>query len=173
MTVSGKALDFSATLNDQWAVTFSHYSTEKTRTRIYDPISVIFRPSRAFSQEFTSVGALYHRPILEQVDLLASLELGQWEYWFLNDGVWYLNNNQDENGYRFAVGAKSKFFGSLEAGLLVRQFKFLNPDAYTEDTITDTVIEGNYYFLEHYHLGGSLIQNDHSDRFVLNIGYSF
>jgi hypothetical protein len=55
----------------------------------------------------------------------------------------------------------------------VRQFKFLNPDGFTEDTITDTVVEGNYYFLERYHVGGSLIHNAHSERFVIDVGYSY
>lgn len=170
--LSGTALDFSMDMSDRWALIASHYSTDEGRSRVFDPISGIFRPVFV-SQEFTGVGALYHKPLLAQTDLIASAEYATWEFWFLS-GIFAPNSHEDENGYRLSLGLKSRLFNGFQGALLIRQFKFLNPDTFfTEDAVTDTVVEGNYHFMDRYSVGGSFIRNDDSERFVVNAGYSF
>lgn len=171
--LTGTAVDFSMAINEHWALLASHYSTDdEIRPLIFSPSQGIFLPV-PIAHEFSAVGALYHRPLLERTELLAAVEAGSWRFWFL-DARPFPAVNDDETGYRLSLGLRTMFFDRFEASLQLRRFQFLNPDDFfTEDTITETAVAGNYHFLEKFSLGGSFMRNDHSERFVVNAGYSF
>lgn len=171
--LAGTAIDFSMALSEHWALTASHYSTdEETVPLVFNSSIGVFLPVQV-AHEFASIGALYHRSLPGRIDLLASLESGAWEFWFVDDYFETGINNQDENGYRLSLGLRSIFFERLEAALRMRQFRFHDADLFTEDTIAETVIEGNYHFLEKFSIGGAFMRNDYSERFVVSAGYSF
>jgi hypothetical protein len=170
----GRTLDFSFALDEDWTLIANHYATDEGRTMIFNTAVGFFVPIR-FSHEFTSLGALYHARVKDPVDLIAAVEYATWEYWFLNGFSGSPTTNDDERGYRISAGLKTGPFGGFEGILRFRRFTFLNPGGFrpTEDTITDTVVEGNYYFLEKFSIGGSFIRNNHSERFTLVLGYTF
>jgi hypothetical protein len=170
----GRTLDFSYALDEDWALIANHYATDEGRTMIFNQTLGLYVPKR-FSHEFTSLGALYHARVKDRVDLMAAVEYAAWEYWFLDGFFGNPSTNDDERGYRISAGLKAGPFGGFEGILRFRQFTFLNPGGFrpTEDTIADTVVEGNYYFMQRFSFGGSFIRNDHSERFTVTLGYTF
>jgi hypothetical protein len=170
---SGTALDLSWAYNDRLALIVNYYSADPDRPMyVFSSQAGFFLPMREVPQEYTGIGALYHRSLGADTDLQLSLEMGNLSFW--HETVFGLGSRASGNsGTRVSAGLSSRFFDRLEAKLLLRKFQYMDSEGSGLDGLDDVVVEANYFFTGQYSAGLSFISTDLTDRFVMNVGYSF